>query len=52
MQKPKTDQYFMNYLAEVAEKSHCVRAKVGAVIVRDGEVLVVGCNDIPHDEYD
>lgn len=52
MQNQKTDQYFMNYVHELAQKSRCLRAKVGAIIVKDGEILVEGCNDIPHDEYD
>src|SRR5438067_13579225 len=33
--RPTWDQYFMTITRQVAERSTCLRAKVGAVIVRD-----------------
>jgi len=46
------DTKFMKQLDELAKKSRCIRIQIGAMIVKDGKVLVEGCNDIPHDEYD
>ena len=48
----KTDTDFMKQVAELAGKSRCIRAQIGAIIVKDGKAIVEGCNDIPHDEYD
>ena len=36
------DQYFMTITRQVAERSTCTRAKVGAVIVRDKNILATG----------
>jgi dCMP deaminase len=41
------DQYFLNITREVAERSTCTRAKVGAVIVRDRSILATGYNGSP-----
>mgnify|MGYP001206584976 CR=1 FL=1 len=38
------DQYFMTITLQVAERSTCARAKVGAVIVRDKNILATGYN--------
>lgn len=38
------DQYFMTITRQVAERSTCTRAKVGAVIVRDKNILATGYN--------
>jgi len=38
------DQYFMTITQQVAERSTCTRAKVGAVIVRDKNILATGYN--------
>ncbi len=48
----KEDIDFMQQLDKLAQKSRCIRAQIGAMIIKDGKVLVEGCNDIPHDEYD
>jgi len=52
--RPTWDQYFMTITREVAERSTCLRAKVGAVIVRDRTVLSTGYNGslrgLPHCE--
>ena len=45
--RPTWDQYFMTITAQVAERSTCVRAKVGAVIVRDRSILATGYNGAP-----
>ena len=41
------DQYFLNITRQVAERSTCLRAKVGAVIVRDKNILATGYNGAP-----
>lgn len=43
----KYDEAFMNIAKEVSKLSHCVRTKVGAVIVRDGNVISFGYNGMP-----
>ena len=41
------DQYFLTITRQVAERSTCSRAKVGAVIVRDKSILATGYNGAP-----
>ena len=41
------DQYFLNITRQVAERSTCTRAKVGAVIVRNRSILASGYNGAP-----
>ncbi|TKJ41931.1 cytidine deaminase [candidate division TA06 bacterium B3_TA06] len=41
------DHYFMKIAQLVAERSTCVRRKVGAVIVRDKHILTTGYNGAP-----
>lgn len=41
------DEYFMTITRQVAERSTCARAKVGAVIVRDRSILATGYNGSP-----
>jgi len=45
--RPTWDQYFMTITRQVAERSTCTRAKVGAVIVRDKNILATGYNGSP-----
>ncbi len=45
--RPTWDQYFMTITRQVAERSTCLRAKVGAVIVRDRSILATGYNGSP-----
>ena len=45
--RPTWHQYFMTITREVAERSTCLRAKVGAVIVRDKNILATGYNGSP-----
>lgn len=40
-------QYFMTITRQVAERSTCNRAKVGAVIVRERSILATGYNGAP-----
>lgn len=45
--RPSWEEYFMTITREVAERSTCLRAKVGAVIVRDRSILATGYNGSP-----
>ncbi len=45
--RPSWHEYFMTITRQVAERSTCTRAKVGAVIVRDKNILATGYNGSP-----
>jgi dCMP deaminase len=45
--RPSWDDYFMQITFEVAKRSTCPRAAVGAVIVRDKRILTTGYNGAP-----
>ena len=45
--RPSWHQYFMTITRQVAERSTCNRAKVGAVIVRDRNIIATGYNGSP-----
>ncbi len=47
MERPTWDQYFMTIARQVSERSTCPRAKVGAVIVRERNILATGYNGAP-----
>ncbi|MGH7846039.1 MAG: deoxycytidylate deaminase [Candidatus Binatia bacterium] len=47
IQRLSWHQYFMTITRQVAERSTCTRAKVGAVIVRDKNILATGYNGAP-----
>lgn len=45
--RPTWNEYFMNIAHEVAKRSTCERAQVGAVIVHDKRILTTGYNGSP-----
>ena len=47
MTRPDWDEYFLNIAREVAKRSTCPRASVGAVIVKDNRILATGYNGSP-----
>lgn len=47
MKQRKLDSVFMNITKEVATLSHCVRFKVGAVLVKEGNIISFGYNGTP-----
>lgn len=47
MKQKRLDSVFMNITKEVATLSHCVRFKVGAVLVKDGNIISMGYNGTP-----
>ena len=47
MTRPSSDEYFLKVAAVVAERSTCRRHHVGAVAVRDKQILATGYNGAP-----
>lgn len=47
MTKPSFDQIFMNLATDLAARSHCVKAHVGAVLTRDTRIISIGYNGPP-----
>ena len=45
--RPSWDQYFMQMAYMAASRANCVRRQVGAVIVRDNNILATGYNGPP-----
>jgi dCMP deaminase len=46
-QKPSFDDIFMNLAADLSLRSHCVKAHVGAVLVKDTRIISIGYNGPP-----
>lgn len=47
MQRPSWDQYFMDITSLVATRSSCMRRQVGALLVKDRNILATGYNGVP-----
>ena len=47
MTRPSWDEYFMSIARLVAQRSTCLRRKVGAVLVKDKRILATGYNGAP-----
>ena len=47
MKRPDWDEYFMKMAELAAERSTCLRRKVGAVLVKDRRILATGYNGAP-----
>lgn len=47
MERPTWREYFMEIAQVVAKRSTCMRRQVGAVIVRDKQILSTGYNGVP-----
>ena len=47
MQRPSWDQYFMDITCLVATRSSCLRRQVGALLVKDRNILATGYNGVP-----
>jgi len=45
--KPSFDEIFMNLAEELANRSHCIRAQVGAVLSKDTRIISIGYNGPP-----
>ena len=46
-EKPSFDQIFMNLATDLAQRSHCVKAQVGAVLAKDTRIISIGYNGPP-----
>jgi dCMP deaminase len=47
MSRPDWDSYFIDITLEVSKRSTCLRAQVGAIIVKDKRILTTGYNGAP-----
>ena len=47
MQRPSWDEYFMQITELVASRSTCMRRKVGAILVKEKNILATGYNGVP-----
>ncbi len=47
MDRPNWDEYFIGITKLVAERSTCIRRKVGAVIIKEKRILATGYNGAP-----
>lgn len=47
MARPSKTEYYLNIAKVVAERSTCLRAKIGAIIVRDDQIISTGYNGAP-----
>lgn len=47
MAKPGWDQYFMNVAHAVKERASCSRRKVGAILVKERQIISTGYNGTP-----
>ena len=45
--RPSWDRYFMNIASIVSERSNCTRRQVGAVIIKDRNIISTGYNGTP-----
>lgn len=45
--KPSFDHIFMNLATDLAKRSHCVKAQVGAVLAKDTRIISIGYNGPP-----
>jgi dCMP deaminase len=47
MGRPSFDEIYMNLAEQLAMRSHCVKMKVGAVLVKDTRIISLGYNGPP-----
>jgi len=47
MKRPSWDEYFMDIARLVAKRSTCLRRQVGAVVIKDKNILTTGYNGTP-----
>ncbi len=48
LKRPSWDTYFMNIAEEVSTRATCLKRKIGAVIVKDKQILSTGYNGAPN----
>lgn len=47
MKQKRLDRLFLNIAKEISQMSYCVRAKVGSVLVKNGNIISMGYNGMP-----
>lgn len=47
MPRPSKDEYYLNIAREVAKRATCLKARIGAIIVRDDQIISTGYNGAP-----
>jgi dCMP deaminase len=47
MHRPKFDDIFMDLAVNLAKRSHCIKAQVGAVLTKDTRIISIGYNGPP-----
>jgi len=47
MARPRFDDIFMNLAVDLAKRSHCIKAQVGAVLARDTRIISIGYKGPP-----
>lgn len=47
MKQKKLDEVYTNVAKQISTLSHCVRSKVGAVLVKEGNIIAFGYNGTP-----
>jgi len=47
MKRLSKDKYYLNIAKEIAQRSTCLRTHIGAVIVRDSQIIATGYNGAP-----
>ncbi|MCX6722659.1 MAG: deaminase [Candidatus Staskawiczbacteria bacterium] len=51
-ERPSKDQYYLQIAKEIGERSTCYRQKMGAIIVRDGQIIATGYIGAPRKTKD
>lgn len=52
MERPSKQEYYMNIAKEVARRSNCLSAHLGAIIVKDDQIISTGYNGAPRKTKD
>jgi dCMP deaminase len=52
MKRPSKEQYYLNIAKEIAQRSTCFRAKYGAIIVKDDQIVSAGYVGAPRNTKD
>jgi dCMP deaminase len=47
LNRPSFESIFMNLASDLAQRSHCVKAQVGAVLTKDTRIISIGYNGPP-----
>jgi len=47
VERPSFESIFMNLAGDLARRSHCVKAQVGAVLTKDTRIISIGYNGPP-----